>query len=142
MNIPMTEYLEIDLEHDLWLCRRCGHKVGNARRSYKEGLLAYVRDPREIHKPILDPEIYQFTFAPDPNWCRIIEYYCPECGTMMETEYLPIGHPPQHDMEFDIDALKTQWHGRQPLTEDELVGPEPVGIPHQPAKHKHHHGGR
>lgn len=142
MNVPMTEYLEIDLERESWRCRCCGHEVGSARRPYKEGLLAYVRDPREIHKPILDPERYEYTFAPDPDWVRIIEYYCPECGTMVETEYLPIGHPPLNDMEFDIDALKLRWRSRRPLTEEELAGPEPLGIPHQPPRHKHYHGGK
>jgi acetone carboxylase gamma subunit len=83
-----------------------------ARQNYKEGLLVYDRDPREIHKPLLDTAKYQRTFAPDPDWCRILEYYCPSCGTMVETEYTVPGHPPLHDMEFDIDALKAQWQNR------------------------------
>lgn len=141
MKVPMTEYLEIDLDRELWSCRCCGHEIGAARAPYKKGLLAYARHPEEIHKPILDPDRYEFTFCPDPSWVRIIEYYCPQCATMVETEYLPIGHPPLNDMEFDIDALKAQWQGRTPLTEEELVGPDPVGIAHQPHKHKHHHGG-
>ena len=31
MRIPMTEYLEIDLGTERWLCRRCGHDFGSAR---------------------------------------------------------------------------------------------------------------
>jgi acetone carboxylase gamma subunit len=135
----MTEYLEIDLERELWMCRRCGHEVGSAREAYKEGLLAYARDPAEIHKPILDPKLYEFTFAPDSSWIRIVEYYCPDCGVMMETEYLPIGHPPLSDMEFDLDALKAQWKDRKPLTEAELAGPDPVGMPQHKHAHKHRH---
>lgn len=144
MKVPVTEYLEIDLERELWLCRRCGHEVGPARQAYKEGLLVYARDPAEIHKPILDPALYEFTFAPDGKWISILEYYCPDCGVMMETEYLPIGHPPLNDMQFDLDALKAQWSGRQPLTEAELAGPDPVGMSqhHHSHKQKHEHGGR
>jgi acetone carboxylase gamma subunit len=65
---------------------------------------------------LIDPARYEFTFAPDPAWCRILEFYCPGCGTMVETEYLPPGHAPTFDMEIDIDALKTQWANRPPGT--------------------------
>ncbi|MDB5986225.1 MAG: acetone carboxylase subunit gamma [Nevskia sp.] len=142
MKVPMTEYLEIDLDAELWLCRRCAHKVGSARASYKEGLLVYQRDPREIHKPILDPELYEFTFAPDPTWQQIIEYYCPTCGVMAEVEYLPIGHPPMHDMDFDLDALKQQWSKREPLTEAQLAGPSPSAYERKRHSHKRTPGGR
>jgi len=61
----------------------------------------------------LDPQRYAFTFAPDPAWCRIIEYYCPGCATLLEVEYLPPGHPlTRHDIELDIDHLKAQFGGR------------------------------
>lgn len=111
MKVAMTEYLAIDLEKELWCCRRCERELASARRNYKEGLLVYARDPREIHRPILDPERYEYTFAPDPEWVQIVEYYCPGCGTMVEVEYLPPGHPPLHDLEFDIDALKERHLG-------------------------------
>lgn len=146
MKVQMTEYLEIDLDRELWLCRVCGHEVGPARKLYKEGLLVYVRDPREIHKPILDPELYEFTFSPDPAWVQILEYYCPSCATLMEAEYLPPGHPPVHDMEFDIDALKLQWRDRKPLVVAELAGPDlAVFAQHSHSSRKqkaHKHGGR
>jgi acetone carboxylase, gamma subunit len=112
MRIPMTEYLEIDLPAERWLCRRCGHDLGPARGNYKEGTLVYDRNPREIHRPLIDPARYEFTFAPDPAWCRILEFYCPGCATQIETEYLPPGHPPTRDIEVDVDALKAQWAAR------------------------------
>jgi acetophenone carboxylase len=37
---------------------------------------------------------------------RIVEFYCPGCGTQIETEYLPPGHPITHDIEIDLEALK------------------------------------
>lgn len=133
MKVPMTEYLEIDLDRELWMCRVCNHEVGPARKPYKEGLLVYVRDPREIHAAILDPAKYEFTFAPDPKWVQILEFYCPTCATLVEAEYLPPGHPPVVDMEFDIDALKEQWKDRKPLSAAELAGPDMAGR----TQHKH-----
>ena len=50
-----------------------------------------------------------YTFAPDPAWCRIVEFYCPGCGVMVENEYLPPGHPLTHDIELDIDKLKKKY---------------------------------
>ena len=109
MKVAITEYLEINLDTEESLCRRCGHPLGSARDNYKRGLLVYNRNPREIHRPLLDDQRYRFTFAPDAEWCRILEYYCPECGVQMETEYLPQGHPPTWDIQLDIDDLKRRW---------------------------------
>jgi acetone carboxylase gamma subunit len=99
----ITEYLEIDLGSEQWHCVRCDQALGSARRNYKEGCLVWERDPSEVHRPIIEGE---YTFAPDPNWCRILEFICPGCATLIEVEYLPPGHPVTHDIELDIDALK------------------------------------
>jgi acetophenone carboxylase len=102
-RIRVTEYLDLDIERERWLCNRCGHEIGPARENYKKGCLLYDRDPREIHPPLVSGE---FNFSPDPLWVRIVEIYCPCCGTQIETEYLPPGHPITHDIEFDLDSLK------------------------------------
>ena len=99
----ITEYLEIDLEKEMWLCNRCGRELISARENYKKGCLLYARDPTEIYNPCVDGP---FTFAPNPEWVRIIEFYCPGCGLMVENEMLPPGHPITHDIELDIDMLK------------------------------------
>ena len=112
-RVAITEYLEIDLKSERWHCRSCGHNIAAARDNYKTGLLVYDRDPREIHAPILDPEKYEFTYAPDPTWCRIVEFYCPSCGTQIENEYLPPGHPLTHDIELDIDSLKKRHFAKE-----------------------------
>ena len=106
--VEITEYLAIDLADERWQCRRCDHDLGSARRNYKEGCAVADRDPREIHEAVVDGE---YTFAPDPEWCRIVEFYCPNCATLLETEYLPPGHPITHDIELDIDALKAKHGG-------------------------------
>lgn len=104
-RLHVTEYLDLDLDAETWLCTRCGHVIGSARESYKHGCLVHDRDPREIHPPLLEGE---FSFAPDPDWTRIIEFYCPGCGTQIETEYLPPGHPVTHDIEIDLDRLRAR----------------------------------
>jgi len=104
-RLRITEYLDLDLDAEQWLCNRCGRELGAARDNYKKGCLLYDRDPREVHLPIVKE---QFSFAPDPVWVRIVEFYCPQCGTQMETEYLPPGHPLTWDIEIDLDALKAR----------------------------------
>ena len=102
-RIRVTEYLDLDLDREQWICNRCGRDLGPARENYKKSCLLYSRDPREIHMPIVEGK---FTFSPDPQWVRIVEFYCPGCGAQIETEYLPPGHPITHDIEIDIAELK------------------------------------
>ena len=132
MKVFVTEALTIDLDSERWTCAKCNHDIAPARESYKTGLLVRDREPSDIHAPILDTERYEFTFAPDPDWCRILEYCCPNCGRLVEVEYLPPGHPPAHDIELDIDALKAQWATREAL-DGPVVGPDFTPPPH------HHH---
>lgn len=101
--IRFTEYLDLDIDRERWMCNRCGHDIGPARENYKKGCLFHERDPREIHPPLVQGE---FTFSPDPLWVRIVEIYCPGCGVQIETEYLPPGHPITWDIELDLDSLK------------------------------------
>ena len=114
-RIRMTESLDLDLAGEMWHCNRCGHALVSARENYKKGCLIYNRDPREIHQPLIEGE---FTFAPDPVWIRIVEFYCPECGTQIETEYLPPGHPLTYDIEVDIDSLKARLERKELTIQD------------------------
>lgn len=140
MKVLITENLRIDLDSEQWECRHCGGVLHPARDNYKRGLLAYNRDPREIHKPLLDPAKYKLTYSPDPDWCRIIEYYCRHCGSMIETEYLPPGHPPVRDIELDIDALKLQWKSRTEVKDAPVGSDPPRRLHHHGNGHGHGHG--
>ena len=102
-RIRVTEFLDLDIAAEQWICNRCERGLGSARESYKRGCLVHERDPREIHPPLVPGE---FNFSPDPQWVRIVEYYCPGCGTQIETEYLPPGHPLTNDIEIDLERLK------------------------------------
>ena len=108
MRVRITEYLDIDLAAEEWRCNRCDAAMGDARESYKKGCLIRDRDPREVHFPMGPSKDFNFSF--DPKWMRIVEFYCPGCGTMLETEYLPPGHPLTWDIQLDIDKLKER-HG-------------------------------
>lgn len=109
MKVRITECLDIDLESETWCCNRCDHSIWNARDNYKKGCLIAERDPDEIYPPELKGE--EYGFRPDPEYCRLIEFYCPECSVLIESENLPPGHPLTHEVEIDIDALKRR-HGR------------------------------
>lgn len=102
-GVKVGEYLLLDTSDETWRCSKCGKSLGSARRNYKEGCLVYERDPSEIYAPQIEGK---YSFSPDPNWCRLLEFYCPGCATLIETEVLPPGHPISHDIEIDVDKLK------------------------------------
>ena len=103
----ITEYLVADLEKELWLCARCGSELGPLRDNYKKHVLIYERDPGEIYPQT--PEYGAPEVGPTSEWCSIIEFYCPDCGVMIEVENLPPGHPLTHDIALDLDALKDKY---------------------------------
>ena len=104
-RVMITEYLDIDLDEEKWYCSSCGRVLIDAEENYKKGCLVYAKDPREVHNPVFEGE---YNFAPDPNWVRIIEFYCPGCGVQIETEYLQLGHPVTHDISLDLVSLKAR----------------------------------
>ena len=103
MKRRITENLDVDLEREMWTCHHCDEELISARQNFKEGCLAYARDPREIYRPLVAGE---YSFSPNPDWVRIVEFYCPACGAMIENEILPLGHPLTHEIELDMDSLK------------------------------------
>jgi len=107
MKVRITEYLEIDLDKETWVCQRCGRDLISARENYKKGCMVADVPLHEVHPPLLEGQTY--SFCPDPEYCRLLEFYCPECGVVIENEYLPPGHPITHDIELDIDQLKERY---------------------------------
>ena len=123
-RIRFTEYLDIDLNDESWYCHDCGARLIGARDNYKRGCLVAERMPEEIHDPVIDGE---YTFAPDKDWVRILEFYCPSCARQIETEYLPPGHPITHDIEVDIDSLKARIdRGELTIRDGKLLKAETV----------------
>ena len=52
----------------------------------KKAASSTIATPANLLPPIVTGA---FSFAPDPLWVRIVKFYCPGCGTQVETEYLP-----------------------------------------------------
>ncbi|TAK36377.1 MAG: acetophenone carboxylase [Chloroflexota bacterium] len=100
----IAQYLDVDVDNETFHCHECGQELGPVAKNYKEGCLIYERDPRTVHRPLIEGT--ELTFAPDPEWCRILEFYCPGCGQMFDNEYLPPGHPITHDIVPDIEAIR------------------------------------
>lgn len=113
MRHSVTEYVDVDLTREVWVCNRCEHELGPAEQSFKVGCLLRQRDPAEIWQPLIEGDQ---TFTYNPGWARIVECYCPGCGTMIETELLPPGHALTHDIELDIEALRARLAERQEET--------------------------
>lgn len=107
MTLRITENLAIDLETESWCCVACGHRLAGARENYKTGCMVAEVPLEEAHPPLVQAGA-ALRFTPNPDFCRLVEFYCPECGTVLENEYLPPGHPLTHDIELDIDALKAK----------------------------------
>ena len=102
MKRRITETLDIDTDTLEWHCHECGQALGPATRNYKEGCLIDARDPREVWRPLIEGE---YTFSYDPEWTRLVEYCCPNCGYLIDLDVLPLGHPIPHDIEPDLAAL-------------------------------------
>lgn len=117
-RVRITEYLMLDLDAEQWRCRHCDQLLGAAGDNYKHGCLVHDRDPAEVHRALIEGE---FTFAPDSRWVRIVEFYCPGCGTQVETEYLPPGHPITHDIELDVARLKQRLASGELTIEEERL---------------------
>ncbi len=116
MRVRITETLSIDLQAESWCCERCGTSLGTAHDTYKKGCLIHERDFHEIYQPIITGETY--SFSPDKDWCTLLEFYCPSCATMIETEYVPPGHPLTHDIELDLEALKRKVKSLPPMGQE------------------------
>lgn len=109
MKIRITEYLEVDLAEKKWVCQRCGQVLIDADENYKKGCLVAEKPFDQVHPQIVEGKAY--SFSPDTDYCRLLEFYCPKCGVMIENEYLPPGHPITHDIELDLDDLQKRLGG-------------------------------
>lgn len=102
-RVRITEYLDVDIDTEMWHCHVCERELVSARENYKHGLVVAERDPHEIYPPVYKDADWQLTVA--PGFGVFVEFYCPGCGTLVETELLPDGYPPTHDIELDLDVL-------------------------------------
>lgn len=108
--IQITEYLNVDLEKEMWCCERCGEELISVREPYVKGCLVHDRPAQEIYgSPIEIASGQHVDYAPDPRFNHVLEFYCPHCGTMIEVQYLPPGLPIPEDIVLDIDSMKDRY---------------------------------
>jgi acetone carboxylase gamma subunit len=114
--LPLGEHLYIVEKGEERIVKcDCGHEFGDYRVNWKLSALIYVRDTEEK----LD-EVFFGPRKPDPAFCEVREYYCPGCGTQLEVETLPVGHPAVFDFLPDIDTFYGDWLGRPLRTRKEF----------------------
>jgi len=101
------EGLGLDTEKRAWVCWKCKKELGNGEENFKKFLLV-----REVPWEKIYPD--KPGFRPDPNFCIMREYYCPECGLMIENENVPPGYPPIEEFKIDIDSLIEKDKIREP----------------------------
>jgi acetone carboxylase gamma subunit len=102
MRRRITESLDLDSATHRWSCHDCGQDLGPATEDYKRATLVRERDPHDLWQPsVAEP----FTFSYNPDWMRLVEFYCPRCALLMDVEVLPPGHPLTHDIELDLSRL-------------------------------------
>jgi len=109
-KVNITEYLMIDLQKEMWCCSRCNAELISAKEPYYKGCLVYDRPGTEVYgPPIKIAKGQQVSYAPDPRFNHILEFYCPQCGIMVEVQYLPPGHPLPVDIAVDLDGMKKRY---------------------------------
>jgi acetone carboxylase, gamma subunit len=109
-KIRVTECLDIDLEKEVWRCHRCDAELYSARDSYMKGCLVHDRPAAEVYgHPAEVGEGARVSYAPDPDFIRMLEFYCPGCGSLVEVQYLPPGHPIPRDIDLNMDKLKEKY---------------------------------
>ena len=114
-KLRITESVDIDLDKEMWCCSRCQAEIISARESYLKGCLVYERPASEVYGPPVPVkgDTHVISYAPQPDFMRVVEFYCPNCGATMTVQYLPPGHPIVTEIEVDIDKLKEANKERQ-----------------------------
>lgn len=111
---PLQEHLYVVLKEGERIVKcSCGYEFGNYRVNWKLNALVYERDPS-------DGEVYVGPRACDPEWMILREFYCPGCGTQLDVEAVPPGHPIIFGSLPDIDG----FYEKRPELRRKLFGPD------------------
>ncbi len=111
--MPMGEHLNVVQKGSNRIVKcDCGYEFGDWRKNWKLSALIFVRD-----NPDTMQEIYPGFKSPDADLCEVREFYCPECGSLLKVDSVPVGYPIIFDILPDIDSFYSQWLGK-PLPEE------------------------
>ena len=90
----------------------CGYEFGDWRQNWKLNALIFSRDDAAKLQ-----EVYPGLKCPNPTLCEVREFCCPNCGSLLKVEAVPVGYPIIFDALPDIDGFYREWLGR-PLPEE------------------------
>ena len=85
----------------------CGYEFGDWRQNWKLNALIFSRDDAAKLE-----EVYPGIKRPNPALCEVREFSCPDCGSLLKVEAVPVGHPIIFDALPDIDGFYREWLGR------------------------------
>jgi len=74
-------------------CADCGTELGGIEENYKLGCLSEHQPITTANPNILDPSIHV------DNHVSFRSFYCPGCGTLMDSEVVVDNRPPTHDIQ-------------------------------------------
>ncbi|RLG53118.1 MAG: acetone carboxylase subunit gamma [Thermoproteota archaeon] len=118
-RVPWKEKIVLPLGEHLYIVQKdreyvvkcdCGYEFGDYRVNWKLNALIHVRDTKE---KLL--EVYPYPESPglpDPEYCNIREFYCPNCGALLEVEAVPKFYPIIFDFLPDLGTFYSDWLNR------------------------------
>ncbi len=111
--MPLGDHLNVvDKDGERIVKCDCGHEFGDWRQNWKLFALIFSRDDTAKLE-----EVYPGLKCPNPTLCEVREFYCPDCGSLLKVEAVPVGHPMIFDALPDIDNFYSEWLGR-PLPDE------------------------
>jgi acetone carboxylase gamma subunit len=111
--MPLGDHLNVvDKDGERIVKCDCGHEFGDWRQNWKLNALIFSRDDTAKLE-----EVYPGLKCPNPSLCEVREFYCPDCGSLLKVEAVPVGHPIVFDALPDIDNFYREWLGR-PLPDE------------------------
>lgn len=107
--LPLSERLYVvQKDRERIVKCECGFEFGDWRRNWKLSAAILARDDDAKLE-----EIYPGLRKPNPELCEVREFLCPGCGSLLDVESVPVGHPIVFDALPDIDALYRDWLGQE-----------------------------
>ncbi len=101
VEASVTVHVHRDAAGTYHACAKCGCALGDARESFKRHALREDLPITAASPRIADPAVYI------DNRVSFRHFYCPGCGTLLDTEVAADDVPPLHDIEIRIPAAAT-----------------------------------
>ena len=99
--MQIHKYLELDTDALTISCRQCGTELCGADQNYREHSAMRTGPVTDAGVPFVPPEdkLGQKTDL------EFREFFCPDCGVLLQTEFAQEDDPLLHDIDIDVDSL-------------------------------------